>query len=188
MRRAAPQSAIDRFSEPGDHRFAFLICTKAGGVGINLTAADTVIIFDSDWNPQNDLQVLARSGGPHAKRATALGSGCLPERAAFDSSALSLGRAADLSLRGVREGRRRRRPGATASGRRGRSRSTGSSRAAPTSGRCSTAPRASRLAPARAPRLVEPQAELVSAQSPDSRTAASLKMQTIDDHSACSDL
>ena len=62
MRRAAPQSAIDRFSEPGDHRFAFLICTKAGGVGINLTAADTVIIFDSDWNPQNDLQVLARSG------------------------------------------------------------------------------------------------------------------------------
>ena len=51
------QSAIDRFNEPGDHRFAFLICTKAGGVGINLTAADTVIIFDSDWNPQNDLQV-----------------------------------------------------------------------------------------------------------------------------------
>ena len=50
------QSAIDRFSEAGSHRFAFLICTKAGGVGINLTAADTVIIFDSDWNPQNDLQ------------------------------------------------------------------------------------------------------------------------------------
>ena len=60
MRRAAPQSAIDRFSEPGDHRFAFLICTKAGGVVINLTAADTVIIFDSDWNPQNDLQVRPR--------------------------------------------------------------------------------------------------------------------------------
>jgi hypothetical protein len=50
------QSAIDRFSEAGSHRFSFLICTKAGGVGINLTAADTVIIFDSDWNPQNDLQ------------------------------------------------------------------------------------------------------------------------------------
>jgi SNF2 family DNA or RNA helicase len=30
------------------------------GVGINLTAADTVIIFDSDWNPQNDLQAQAR--------------------------------------------------------------------------------------------------------------------------------
>uniref|UniRef100_A0A914RYC0 Helicase C-terminal domain-containing protein n=1 Tax=Parascaris equorum TaxID=6256 RepID=A0A914RYC0_PAREQ len=39
-------------------RFVFLLCTRAGGLGINLTAADTVIIFDSDWNPQNDLQVL----------------------------------------------------------------------------------------------------------------------------------
>ena len=34
-----------------------MLCTKAGGLGINLTAADTVIIYDSDWNPQNDLQV-----------------------------------------------------------------------------------------------------------------------------------
>ena len=38
-------------------RFVFLLCTKAGGLGINLTAADTCIIYDSDWNPQNDLQV-----------------------------------------------------------------------------------------------------------------------------------
>jgi hypothetical protein len=64
------QSAIDRFSEPGDHRFSFLICTKAGGVGINLTAADTVIIFDSDWNPQNDLQVGARMAAPFAMNRT----------------------------------------------------------------------------------------------------------------------
>lgn len=52
------QEAIDRFSKPESDRFVFLLCTRAGGLGINLTAADTVIIFDSDWNPQNDLQVL----------------------------------------------------------------------------------------------------------------------------------
>ena len=51
------QEAIDRFSRPDSDRFIFLLCTRAGGLGINLTAADTVIIYDSDWNPQNDLQV-----------------------------------------------------------------------------------------------------------------------------------
>uniref|UniRef100_A0A3B3D6C5 Chromodomain helicase DNA binding protein 1-like n=1 Tax=Oryzias melastigma TaxID=30732 RepID=A0A3B3D6C5_ORYME len=40
--------------------FVFLLSTKAGGVGINLTAADTVIFVDSDFNPQNDLQAAAR--------------------------------------------------------------------------------------------------------------------------------
>ena len=58
------QSAIDRFqakSEDGkESSFVMLLSTKAGGVGINLTAADTVVIFDSDWNPQNDLQAQAR--------------------------------------------------------------------------------------------------------------------------------
>ena len=54
------QAAIDRFSAPGSDRFIFLICTRAGGFGINLTAADTVIIYDSDWNPQNDIQAQAR--------------------------------------------------------------------------------------------------------------------------------
>jgi len=57
IRGPVRQAAIDRFSRPDSDRFVFLLCTKAGGLGINLTAADTVIIYDSDWNPQNDLQV-----------------------------------------------------------------------------------------------------------------------------------
>lgn len=40
--------------------FVFLLSTKAGGVGMNLTAADTVIFMDTDFNPQNDLQAAAR--------------------------------------------------------------------------------------------------------------------------------
>jgi hypothetical protein len=53
------ESAIERFGTD-DPIFVFLLCTRAGGVGINLTAADTVIIFDSDWNPQNDVQAQSR--------------------------------------------------------------------------------------------------------------------------------
>ena len=45
------QESIDNFSEDKDC-FVFLLSTRAGGVGINLTAADTVVIFDSDWGPQ----------------------------------------------------------------------------------------------------------------------------------------
>merc|ERR1712032_1279857 len=51
--------AIDRFETEADS-FIFMLSTRAGGVGINLTAADICIIFDSDWNPQNDLQAQAR--------------------------------------------------------------------------------------------------------------------------------
>ena len=54
------QSAIDRFSAEGSETFLFLLGTRAGGVGINLVAADTVIIYDPDWNPQNDIQVRPR--------------------------------------------------------------------------------------------------------------------------------
>ena len=54
------QNAIDRFCANDSKAFVFLLGTRAGGVGINLTAADTVIIYDSDWNPQNDMQAQAR--------------------------------------------------------------------------------------------------------------------------------
>lgn len=57
------QAAIDRFSRHDKNdsdSFIFLLSTKAGGQGITLTAADTCIIYDSDWNPQNDLQAMAR--------------------------------------------------------------------------------------------------------------------------------
>ncbi|GLE01971.1 hypothetical protein PINS_up010809 [Pythium insidiosum] len=54
------QAAIDRFNNPDSDTFAFLLSTRAGGVGINLIAASVVILYDSDWNPQNDLQAVAR--------------------------------------------------------------------------------------------------------------------------------
>ena len=54
------QRAIDRFSDKNSDSFIFILSTRAGGVGINLTAADTVIVFDPDWNPQNDVQAMAR--------------------------------------------------------------------------------------------------------------------------------
>jgi ATP-dependent DNA helicase len=51
---------IKDFNEDPDHRL-FLLSTRAGGQGINLASADTVILFDSDWNPQQDLQAIDRA-------------------------------------------------------------------------------------------------------------------------------
>ena len=51
------QAAIDRFSAPDSDRFVFLLCTRAGGVGINLTAADTVIARLRDGSPHIFLLV-----------------------------------------------------------------------------------------------------------------------------------
>ena len=51
---------IESYNRPGSRTFLFLMTTRAGGLGINLQTADTVVLFDSDWNPQADLQAMAR--------------------------------------------------------------------------------------------------------------------------------
>merc|ERR1712227_21960 len=55
------QEAIDRFNDKTCDQFVFLLSTRAGGLGINLATADTVIIYDSDWNPHNDIQAFSRA-------------------------------------------------------------------------------------------------------------------------------
>ncbi|KAI5303399.1 hypothetical protein KEM55_000564, partial [Ascosphaera atra] len=55
------QREIDRFNEKDSPYFAFLLSTRAGGVGINLATADTVIILDPDFNPHQDIQALSRA-------------------------------------------------------------------------------------------------------------------------------
>ncbi|TPX43988.1 hypothetical protein SeMB42_g04489 [Synchytrium endobioticum] len=52
---------LKQFNAPGSDIFVFLLSTRAGGLGLNLQTADTVIIFDSDWNPHQDLQAQDRA-------------------------------------------------------------------------------------------------------------------------------
>lgn len=53
--------AIDEYQSPESDCFAFLLSTRAGGVGLNLCAADTIIFYDSDFNPQSDMQAASRA-------------------------------------------------------------------------------------------------------------------------------
>lgn len=53
--------AIDEYNAPDSKKFVFLLTTRAGGLGINLTTADVVVLYDSDWNPQADLQAMDRA-------------------------------------------------------------------------------------------------------------------------------
>ncbi|XP_075395283.1 SWI/SNF-related matrix-associated actin-dependent regulator of chromatin subfamily A member 1 isoform X1 [Tenrec ecaudatus] len=55
------EDAIEAFNAPGSSKFIFMLSTRAGGLGINLASADVVILYDSDWNPQVDLQAMDRA-------------------------------------------------------------------------------------------------------------------------------
>lgn len=52
------QISINAYNEPNSSKFIFMLSTRAGGLGINLATADVVILYDSDWNPQVDLQAM----------------------------------------------------------------------------------------------------------------------------------
>lgn len=54
------EASIDAFNAPDSDKFCFILSTRAGGLGINLQTADTCILYDSDWNPQADLQAQDR--------------------------------------------------------------------------------------------------------------------------------
>uniref|UniRef100_A0A0K3CFQ2 BY PROTMAP: gi/472581396/gb/EMS19135.1/ chromatin remodeling complex subunit, Chd3 [Rhodosporidium toruloides NP11] n=1 Tax=Rhodotorula toruloides TaxID=5286 RepID=A0A0K3CFQ2_RHOTO len=55
------QRDVDKFNAPGSEYFAYLLSTRAGGVGLNITSADVVIIYDQDFNPQMDIQAISRA-------------------------------------------------------------------------------------------------------------------------------
>ncbi|OAF65727.1 hypothetical protein A3Q56_06564 [Intoshia linei] len=55
------QEAIESFNAPGSEKLIFLLSTRAGGLGINLATANIVLMYDSDWNPQSDLQAMDRA-------------------------------------------------------------------------------------------------------------------------------
>lgn len=58
--RAKRNFIVNQFNAEGSDYFVFLMSTRSGGQGLNLQTADTCILFDSDWNPQPDLQAMAR--------------------------------------------------------------------------------------------------------------------------------
>ena len=54
------EERIEQYNAPSSPLYCFLLSTRAGGLGINLQTADTVVLYDSDWNPQADLQAMDR--------------------------------------------------------------------------------------------------------------------------------
>ncbi len=93
-RSSTRAAAVDRFNKKSYQRFVMLLSTRAGGLGLNLTSADTVIIFDSDWNPQNDLQAMARAhriGQTRSVRVYRLLTAKTYEMHMFHSASMKLG-------------------------------------------------------------------------------------------------
>merc|ERR1719245_2273041 len=87
------QANIDKFNQDPEYCI-FLLSTRAGGLGINLTAADTCIIYDSDWNPQQDLQAQARChriGQKKMVKIYRLVTKNTYEREMFDRAGMKLG-------------------------------------------------------------------------------------------------
>ncbi|GMF14436.1 unnamed protein product [Phytophthora fragariaefolia] len=58
---AERQQRLDAFNAPNSELFAFLLTTRAGGIGVNLVGADRVVVFDPDWNPSTDVQARERA-------------------------------------------------------------------------------------------------------------------------------
>ncbi|XP_046993459.1 DNA repair and recombination protein RAD54B-like isoform X4 [Schistocerca americana] len=54
------QTVVDNFNSASSKYFIFLLSARAGGIGLNLTGASRLILFDSDWNPATDLQAMSR--------------------------------------------------------------------------------------------------------------------------------
>ncbi|EKX32516.1 hypothetical protein GUITHDRAFT_158980 [Guillardia theta CCMP2712] len=71
---AERQESIAEFMKEGSDRFLFLLSTRAGGLGLNLQAADKVVLYDSDWNPQADIQIRLADDEKKPKVKSAKGS------------------------------------------------------------------------------------------------------------------
>lgn len=88
MTKSEDRGELLRLFNTSREYFLFLLSTRAGGLGLNLQSADTVIIFDSDWNPHQDLQAQDRAHRIGQKNEVRPGgaAACLPLSAASFSS------------------------------------------------------------------------------------------------------
>ncbi|XP_071451199.1 DNA repair and recombination protein RAD54B-like isoform X2 [Hetaerina americana] len=66
---AKRMAIVDSFNNPNGSNFVFLLSARAGGVGLNLTGASRLVLYDSDWNPASDLQAMARIWRDGQKRS-----------------------------------------------------------------------------------------------------------------------